>query len=114
MSKFISLNQFDFHSTMEDIRGVAIVFFETEGCSSCHYWENILAVYKKEHPLINVFHIDAAQDQALTEEFEIFHLPALFLYMDGKFHSNIQCEAKLDALNSEIQKLMAEPAQEVP
>jgi len=112
--EFDSLNQFDFYSTLDEIKGPTIIFFTSVGCASCHYWERILAQYKEENPQLSIFQIDAAQDQALTEEFEIFHLPALFLYIDGNYHSAIQCEAKLTVLSAEVQKLMALPAQEVP
>jgi len=114
MSDFKPLDQFDFHSTLEETAGLSLVFFSTENCASCHYWENLLGQYKGQHPSINLFGVDAARDQALTEEFEIFHMPAIFLYVDGKFQSGIQCEAKLDVLHDEIQKVLHAPAQELP
>lgn len=114
ISVFESLSQFDFHERLENTRGVNLVFFSSENCASCHYWEQLLWKFKSSHSYVNIFRVDAARDQALVEEFEIFHLPAIFLYMNGQFHSEIQCEAKLTVLEEEIKKLMRLPAQELP
>jgi thioredoxin-like negative regulator of GroEL len=99
---------------MQNTSGLSLVFFSSENCASCHYWEQLLWKFKSAHNYVNVFRVDAARDQALVEEFEIFHLPAIYLYMDGEFHSEIQCVAKLEVLEKEIQKLMLMPAQELP
>ena len=48
--------------------------------------------------------------QALT----IFHLPALFLYVDGHYHRQIQCEATLPALQTAIQQALMQAAEEEP
>lgn len=114
MSSHVALNQFNFHESIENAVGTSLVFFTMADCASCHYWEILLTQYKNENPLINLFYIDAAMDQALTEEFEVFHLPALFLYVDGHFQSDIQCEAKIDILDLEIRKVMQAPARECP
>ena len=114
ISVFEPLSQFDFYQRLEQSPGVSLVFFSADNCASCHYWEQLLWQYKAAHPDTNVFRVDAATDQALVEEFEIFHLPAIYLFMEGQFHSEIQCEAKLDVLAQEIHKLEQMPAKEMP
>ena len=114
LSVFESLSQFDFYEKLEKEHGVSLVFFSTDNCASCHYWEQLLWKYKSSLADVNIYRVDAARDQALTEEFEIFHLPALFLFLDGRFHSEVQCEAKLSVLTDHIEMLRLKPAQELP
>lgn len=114
MSVVHALEQFEFHHTLEKTPGVSIVFFSSQECLSCRYWEQQLEQYIKQHVDINVFKIDAGQDQALVEEFGVFHLPALFLYKDGQYHSPLQCEADLAELEKAIQHSLQQPAQETP
>jgi len=109
-----ALEQFNFFQTLENTPNIAIVFFSSQACSSCRYWEQLLAKYQETKPAINLFKVDAEQDPGLVEEFSVFHLPALFLYIDGVFHSEIQCEANLNDLTNAIDKLAAEPHQEMP
>ena len=108
------IEQFEFHQTLESTSGVSIVFFSSQECMSCRFWQQLLERYNGEYPEINIFKIDAGKDQALTEEFNVFHLPALFLYQDGAYQSDLQCEATMSALKETIDTALAQPAQECP
>ncbi len=114
MQSFPALTQFDFHHALEDRSGLSIAFFSSSSCSSCAYWRKLLEQYRDQHPDVEIYEVDAKRDLALAEEFNIFHLPALFLYTDGEFHSEIQCEASLRKLESAIDVALASPAQELP
>jgi len=108
------LDQFEFHQTLESTPGTSIVFFSSAECNSCRYWEELLDQFCKKHPDISVFKIDAGLDQALTEEFDVFHLPSLFLYHKGKYHSALQSEANLEILEESISKSLESAAEEMP
>ena len=114
MAAVHALEQFEFHQTLESAAGTSIVFFSSNECLSCRYWEQLLSEFCKQHPDINVFKIDAGLDQALTEEFDVFHLPSLFLYRDGKYHSALQSEARQDALEAAINQSLEAAAEEMP
>ncbi len=114
MQTFPTLNQFDFHHALEERSGISIAFFTSTSCASCAYWRQLLDTYRGRHPGVEVFEIDAKRDLALAEEFSIFHLPALFLYTNGAFHSELQCEASLPTLEGAIEKALASPPQELP
>lgn len=114
MAAVSPLEQFEFHQTLESTPGIALVFFSSKECLSCRYWEQLLERFCHKHPDIQVFKIDAGLDQALTEEFDVFHLPSLFLYRDGRFHSPLQAEARLEALETAITEALESPAQEMP
>jgi len=109
-----TLNQFDFHHTLEDRKGQSIVFFSSSSCASCSFWKQLLGKYQERHPETAVYEVDAKQDQALAEEFSLFHLPALFLYADGAFRSELQCEANLEKLDEAINQALRNPPQELP
>lgn len=61
-----------------------------------------------------VYEVDAKRDQALAEEFSLFHLPALYLYSDGAYHAELQCEADLEKFEHAVDRALRLPAQEVP
>lgn len=114
MPTFPTLSQFDFHHTLEAHKGVSIAFFTSTGCASCAFWKLLLTKYCLQYPEVTVYEIDAKQDQALAEEFSLFHLPALFLYSNGVFRSELQCEARLEKLTEAIADALNQPPQEMP
>lgn len=114
MSAIRAIEQFEFHQTLEKSSGTAIVFFSSRECLSCRHWQQLLEHYCKLHPEVHVFKVDAGMDQALTEEFNVFHLPALFIYHNGQYHAALQCEARLEPLEIGIKATLAAPAEEIP
>jgi len=46
--------------------------------------------------------------------FGIFHLPTVYLYRDGQFHAELQCEARLESIRLAVQQLLSAPAQDEP
>ncbi len=108
------LEQFEFHQTLESTAGDSLVVFSSNECASCKFWEQLLNEYQGSHPGLNIFRIDTGKDQALAEEFDVFHLPALHLYHNGEYHSEVQCEAKLPSIERAIKQALAAPAQDCP
>jgi thioredoxin 1 len=111
---FASLDQFEFHHSMAESRGVAIVIFTGPACGSCKAWKQLLLDYRQRHPQVQCFEVDVERDQALATEFSVFHLPALFLYQDGHYHAQIDCEASPTALDQALTQLLGQPPQELP
>ena len=50
----------------------------------------------------------------MARYFGIFHLPTLYLYRDGQFHAELQCEMRRDSIRHAAQSLLAAPAQDEP
>lgn len=113
MAGFLQLNSHEFHHVLEQQSGVSIIVFTGESCGSCHAWKQLLQDYQKNHA-VAVFEIDAEREMALTNEFDVFHLPALFLYKDGCYHSLLQCEAKLSVLEKTVDDCLHKKAMEMP
>lgn len=109
-----TLDQFTFHRTLSATRGVSLIFFSSRECGSCRLWRQRLLQYAQLDPALRLFEVDAERDLALTREFEVWHLPALFLYRDGDFHCALECAAHTAALAQAIQTALAAPAQELP
>ena len=114
MVRLEQLNAHDFHHVMDEQRGVSLVFFTHALCSSCRAWKKLLQAYINDRDDINLFEVNAETEMALTNEFEVFHLPAMFLYRDGKYHAPLQCAATTEALEQTISRLLQQPARDMP
>ncbi len=114
MSAFQPLTQHDFHHTLADTPGVALVLFTGPHCSSCRAWRERLAAMTGADGDWRLFEVDVERDTGLAREFEVFHLPALFVYLDGEFHGELQCEARPAAIRAAVAALLQRPAQEAP
>lgn len=109
-----SLNDTDFYSVIQDTQGASIVFFSNEACNSCRYWKALLDQLAITRPTLQIFEIDVQQSMGLTREYEVFHLPALFVFVNGQFHAPLQCEARLDTVDHTLDQILAAPAQDAP
>lgn len=114
MSALAKLGQFDYHHTLSDTPGDALVMFTTSACGACRQFKQLLQNHTDKLGALTVFEVDAEQESALTRAFDVFHLPALFLYRDGKFHAPLHCTAKLSALQQAIAFAYDQPPQEEP
>lgn len=108
------LDEHAFYSRLAETTGISIAFFTKPGCSSCRAWKRLLGELISLHPDVSVFEVDAEQNMALSHEYELFHLPALFLFVDGEFHRELQSEAHLPLLNKAIDAALSAPAMEAP
>lgn len=113
-ANFPQLDQFEFHHRLAQTPGLTIVIFTSHGCSSCKAWKHLLADYRRRHLETHVFEVDAERDLALTREFAVFHLPALFLYVNGRYHCALQCKARMEQLEAAVATAIAAAPQEAP
>ena len=112
--KIQSLNEHEFYSKLAETVGPSIVFFTKPGCSACRLWKRLLGDLLQHRQDINVYQVDAEQNMALSHEYELFHLPALFLFMNGEFHCELQAEARMSNLLAAIDAALTAPAQDAP
>jgi len=111
---FALLDEFTFHHRLAETPGPALVIFSGPGCSACKAWKRLLVDYLPQRPGLQLFEVDAGHSLALTREFEVFHLPALFLYRDGRYHCRLQSQATRKALDAALDAALAAPAEEAP
>ena len=109
-----SLGQFDLHHVLAETPGVSLIIFTGPACGACRRLKAVLAAEPQLFADIHLFEVDAQRDMALTREFAVFHLPAMFLYRDGEFHCELHSEAVPGKLRHAIDAALAAPAQEAP
>ena len=108
------LTDHEFYATLAETSGQSIVFFTKPGCSSCQLWKRLLGELLQLRDDIHVFQVDAEQNMALSHEYELFHLPAIFLFVDGEFHCELQSEARLTHLQAALEVALNSPAEDAP
>lgn len=114
MSELPQLDQFDFHPRLLATPGVSLVMFSSPDCGGCRHLSAVLLEVRQQRPQWRAFRVDAQRDPALVHEFEIFHLPALFLFNDGEFHCEVAAAAQLDAIIMAVEHALRQPAEEAP
>ncbi len=62
----------------------------------------------------HLFRVDVQTAPALARAFDVFHLPALFLFRDGRYHARLACMVTPAALAEAIDRALAAPAVEEP
>jgi thioredoxin-like negative regulator of GroEL len=110
---FSRLAEGDFHRRLAASSGIAVVLFSAPHCGSCRAWKRLLpdalsglADY--------LFEVDVGEATGVARYFGIFHLPTVYLYRDGRFHAELQCEARQEAIHETARQLLAAPAQDEP
>jgi thioredoxin 1 len=114
MNTIATLDQFDFHHRIGGAHGPALVLFHQPGCASCRHWKRLLADYAELHDNVTLYQVDVQRDMALAHEFELFHLPALLLFLNGQFHCELQSEARMEHLHTALKAAIGAPPQEAP
>lgn len=109
-----TLDQFDYHHRIENDPGIALVVFSSPDCGSCRHLEGVLMALSHSKPEWQIYKVDVQQDMALAREFELFHLPSLFLYNNGIFHAEISSQATLNAIIVATENALTKPAEEAP
>ena len=116
------IDEFTIHETLEDSNGLTLVFFTGPHCASCHHLRDLLSkniqslkdYFSKKDLDFNVFEIKADKASALVNEFNVFHLPSLFLYQYGQYHCELQTEAHPQKIIEAIERALSKPAEEEP
>jgi thioredoxin-like negative regulator of GroEL len=110
---FSRLAEGDFHACLAASPGMAVVLFSAPHCGACRAWKGLLpdALSGLTHAL---FEVDVSEATGVARCFGIFHLPTVYLYRDGRFHAELQCEARQAAIRQAVQSLLAAPAQDEP
>ncbi len=112
------LDEFVFHPTIADTVGISLVFFTGPHCASCHHLRDLLQTeatrFNKHFSGFTAFEVKADKSAALVNEFNVFHLPTLFLYQDGVFHCELQAEAHPAKIIAAIELALKKPPEEEP
>jgi thioredoxin-like negative regulator of GroEL len=114
MTDLPPLTQFDLHHRLAEMEGPAVVCFTAPACGSCRQMKLALAALRRGRPDLAVFEVDAQHEAGLTREFGVFHLPALFLFVDGEYHRPVEAEPLPERLATAIDAALGLPPLEAP
>jgi len=109
----IELTEFDFHPRITHSNGVSLVMFSGPDCGSCRRLEKLLPQLAAGR-VAHLYKVDIQTSTALAREYEVFHLPSLFLFVDGRFHAPLHAEPVLERFSAAIERALNEPAHEEP
>src|SRR5512143_1765312 len=110
---FSRLGEGEFQRRLADSAGAAVVLFSAPHCSACRAWKRLLPQALAD--LAAAFYeVDVSEATGVARYFGIFHLPTVYLYRDGQFHAELQCEARAEAIRQTVSRLLAAPAQDEP
>ena len=102
-----------YHARLAAASGVAVALFSAPHCGACRAWKRLLP--DALAGLAGAFYeVDVSEATGVARYFGIFHLPTVYLYRDGQFHAELQCEARADAIRQATHQLLAAPAQDEP
>ncbi len=95
----LELTDFDADHQLLELSGLSLLVFTSAGCASCRWARRHLP----ELPLsvTRITWVDAGENGGLVQRYGVFHLPALFLVLDGAF---------LGALSSQLNTIDLEQA----
>jgi len=91
-----------------------LVLFTSPECGSCRQIKQLLPKLLETNPDWQLYEVDAQQEMGLTQEFEVFHLPTLFLYNAVSFHCEFRAQATLTDIQDKVAEALQQPAQEAP
>lgn len=107
------LGEGDFHARLTSAAGVAAVLFTAPHCGACRVWKRLLP-----EALAGIadalYEVDVSEATGVARYYGIYHLPAIYLYRDGHFHAELQCEAKAGVVQETASSLLAGEAGEEP
>jgi thioredoxin 1 len=113
MLAFKQLDEFSFYAALAQSPGASLVLFDSPECGACR-------TLKQQLPALlgaavqQLYRVDVGESTGLAREYEVFYLPALFLFVDGHFHAPVQSVLTAPALRAAIESVMRQPAQEAP
>lgn len=108
-----TVHEAEFHRVLARLPDRTLVLFGQAGCSACRRAEAVIPPALVES-VQHFVKIDAAEQAALAREFEVFHLPALHLFIDGRYHAPLSCELTTAGLRDAVSAAAAAPAVEAP
>jgi thiol-disulfide isomerase/thioredoxin len=109
-----SLNDLNFHHVLGETPGAALVFFTAPDCGACKNLKQAVGIFLQTYSSLPVFEVDAVHNGGLVSALDVFHLPALFLYVDGHYHRELKCEALPARIHHAVETALHLPAEEEP
>ena len=100
-----------FYPHLEDLGGPALVAFGTPACGACRRLRGLLDPLRAALPGVAVLYAEAERCPGVLADLEAFHLPALFVFVDGEAHAAVEAPLGVQPLADATRAaLAADPA----
>lgn len=109
-----NLDDESFYPHLETSKGLSVIFFSSHGCASCRRWKEVFREFLTLYDDVQVCAVDAQASMALTRAYDVFHLPSLFLFVDGQYHRALQPHASIASLREAIDQAIILHAEDEP
>jgi thioredoxin 1 len=103
----------DLHRFIDALPGRVLLMFGSRACGSCRAARARVPSLADGHVDALVY-VDAEVQTALVREYEVFHLPALFLFRAGRYHAPLHAPLAAGEFGRAIDTALAGPAHEAP
>lgn len=110
---FLPLSEGDFHARLAAHSGIAVVLFSAPHCGACRTWKRLLPAALSD-VVDTFFEVDVSEATGVARYFDIFHLPTIYIYRDGRFHAQLECPACREAVRETALRLLGAAAQDEP
>lgn len=107
------LDEFDFHGALAGSPGVSLVMFFGPDCGTCRMLEKRLPRLILDRS-VHLFKVNVQKATSLARAYDVFHLPSLFVFVDGGYHGPLHAEPTAEKFSRALTALLATPAQEEP
>ncbi|MCU0940702.1 MAG: thioredoxin family protein [Burkholderiaceae bacterium] len=103
----------DPHRFIDALPGRVLLMFGSRACGTCRAAQARVPSLA-EGRVDALVYIDAEVQTALVREYEVFHLPAMFLFRAGRYHAVLHAPLMPTEFGQAIDAALAGPAQEAP
>jgi hypothetical protein len=103
----------DLHRLIDAIPGRVLLMFGSRACGTCRAARDRVPSLAQGH-VDALIYVDAEAQMALVREYEVFHLPALFLFQGGRYHAALHAPLAPAEFGRAIDMALAGAAQEAP
>jgi thioredoxin-like negative regulator of GroEL len=107
------LDEFDFHDALAERGGISAVMFFGPDCGACRMLESSLPRLIPDRS-VHLFKVNVQKATSLARAYDVFHLPSLFVFVEGEFHGPLHAEATPEKFSRALTALLDSPAQEEP
>ena len=110
--KQLELTDLDIDQQLLGLPGRSLLVFTSAGCSGCRWARLQLPGWPL--PVDRVCWVDAGHNGGAVERYQIFHLPALFVVLEGQLLGQLQTRLTPAALADAIHHALTLTPEELP
>jgi len=108
------LTEHDTWHALGEIPGPALLCVTSASCGACRALRAAAPGLSALAGEVTLLEVDAHDSPGIARELEVFHLPAMFLYLDGEYHRPLHSVLRPEAMAQAIRAALALPPEDPP